>query len=63
MGFLLGIKGFSIVIELEVGMGDSLVATSHLDVVLTKKVDVSVQTFHEAINGRLMLLKILVHQT
>ncbi len=44
-------------------MGDSLVAASHLDVVLSEQVDVSIQALHEAVDRCLVLLKILVHQT
>ncbi len=61
--FLLSIQSFSIVTELEVGMGDGLVATGDLDVIFPKEVDVSVQAVHETINRSLELLEILVHES
>lgn len=62
VGFLLSIKSFSVVTELEVSVGDGLVAAGHLNVIFTKEVDVSIQTFHETVNCSLELFKVLVHQ-
>jgi hypothetical protein len=42
MRLRLGIKSLSIVTELEVGMGDGLVAASHLDVIFSEQVDISI---------------------
>lgn len=62
VGFLLSVKSLSVVTELEVSMGDGLVATCHLNVIFAKEVDVSIETLHEAINGSLELFEVLVHQ-
>lgn len=62
MGFLLSVKCLSVVTELEVSVGDGLVAAGHLNVILSKEVDVSIETLHEAIDCCLELFEVLIHQ-
>ena len=43
-------------------VSDSLVARDDLEVVLAKESDVAVETLQEAVNGRLEVLEVLVHE-
>lgn len=61
MCFLLGVKSFAVITELEMSMCDGLIATGYLNVIFSKKIDIAIQTFHEAIDSCLELFEILVH--
>jgi hypothetical protein len=44
VSFFLAIQGFSVIIKLKVSVSNSLVAASNLDMVLSKEINISVQT-------------------
>lgn len=60
---LLVIEGLSIVTELVVSMSDGLVAGDDLQVALSEDLQVPIEGLKEAVNGRLEVLEILVHQS
>ena len=62
MSLLLVIEGLPVVTELVVSMSDGLVAGDNLQVALTKDLQVPVEGLKEAVNCRLEVLEILVHQ-
>ena len=63
MCFVLIIKGFLVVSKLEVSLCNGLITTGHLDVLFSEEVHVYEQTLSEAINGSLVILTVLIHES
>ena len=63
MSFLLEFESLAEILQLVVGVCNSLVARYHLDVLLSKDTYVSKECLHETVDGSLEMLEVLVHQT